>query len=250
MTGSTTDPRPDRGAAPSSGDRRRVLLAFAPYLLLSILHVAVLVVGLDDVARVSKLLLMPALGLAVVLIARPLRAAAPVLLLVAIGFSWGGDASLTFTGDLWFVVGLASFLLAHVTYIVLFLRMRRGDRRLPPWTAAYAVWYAAFLVLLGPDLDALFAPVALYGLVLGAMAALAGRLGGLIAAGGALFVVSDSVLALGRFLPGYDFAPHDLVVMSTYLAAQGFIAFGVVRTARSAPVDPRRSRRSSRAPAP
>ena len=76
MTGAMTDPRPDRGAAPGSGDRRRVLLAFAPYLLLSILHVAVLVVGLDDVARVSKLLLMPALGLAVVLIARPLRAAA------------------------------------------------------------------------------------------------------------------------------------------------------------------------------
>ena len=64
------------------------------------------------------------------------------------------------------------------------------------------------------------------------MAALAGGLGGLLAVGGALFVVSDSVLALGRFLPGYEFPPHDLVVMSTYLAAQGLIALGVVAMLR------------------
>ncbi len=90
----------------------------------------------------------------------------------------------------------------------------------------------AFLALLQPHLGGLLVPVALYGLVLGVMAAIAGGLGGLIAVGGALFVVSDSVLALGRFLPGYEFAAHDLVVMSTYLAAQGLIALGVVRVHR------------------
>ncbi|WP_159605991.1 lysoplasmalogenase [Agromyces humi] len=142
------------------------------------------------------------------------------------------------------------FLLAHVAYIALFLRTPAGTPRLPAWTACYAVWYLAFLALLGPHLGALLAPVAAYGLVLGAMAALAGRLGGLIATGGALFVVSDSVLALGRFLPGYDFGPHDVVVMSTYLAAQGFIALGVVRADLSAPADPPHSHRPSRVPAP
>ena len=187
---------------------------------------AVLVAGLDEAARATKLLLMPALALAVLLTARPLRGAVPVLLLVAIGFSWGGDALLTFPGDWWFVVGLASFLLAHVAYIVLFLRLPARGRRLPAWTIAYAAWYVAFLALLAPHLGGLLAPVALYGLVLGVMAAIAGGLGGVIAVGGALFVVSDSVLALGRFLPGYEFAAHDLVVMSTYLAAQGLIALG------------------------
>jgi hypothetical protein len=67
--------------------------------------------------------------------------------------------------------------------------------------------------------------------------------------GGALFVTSDSVLALGRFLPGYDFAPHDLVVMSTYLAAQGLIAVGVVRSVWSTPPGSHPNR-SIRAPAP
>ena len=217
---------------PEPGDRRRTLLAFAPYLVLSVVHVAVLVAGLDEAARVTKLLLMPALALAVLVTARPLRGAVPMLLLVAIGFSWGGDALLNLPGDLGFVVGLASFLLAHVTYVALFLRLPAGGRRPPVWTVAYAAWYVAFLALLQPHLGGLLLPVALYGLVLGVMAAIAGGLGGLIAVGGALFVASDSVLALGRFLPGYEFAPHDLVVMSTYLAAQGLIAFGVVRVPR------------------
>ncbi len=87
----------------------------------------------------------------------------------------------------------------------------------------------------------LLVPVAVYGAVLGTMAALAGGRGGVIAVGGALFVVSDSVLALGRFLPGYEFALHDLVVMSTYLAAQGLIAWGVLvglRAGRAATVQP------------
>ena len=215
-------------ALPEPGDRRRTLVAFALYFAVSVMHLVVLGAGFDEAARASKLLLMPALAFAVLLTARPLRGAVPVLLLVAIGFSWGGDAPLTLPGDGWFVVGLGSFLLAHVAYIALFLRLRPRRRRLPAWTIAYAVWFAAFLALLRPHLGALLVPVALYGLVLGVMAALAGGLGGIIAVGGALFVVSDSVLALGRFLPGYEFPPHDVVVMSTYLGAQALIALGVV----------------------
>ena len=113
--------------------------------------------------------------------------------------------------------------------------MCSARRRLPAWTLVYVAWYVAFLALLGSHLGALLVPVAVYGAVLAAMAALAGGRGGLIALGGALFVVSDSVLALGRFLPGYEFALHDLVVMSTYLAAQGLIAWGVVAGLRAAP---------------
>ena len=233
--GETTTERHDDVTAslPEPGNRRATLLAFAPYLVLSVVHVAVLVAGFDEAARATKLLLMPALALAVLLTARPLRGAASVrLLLVAIGFSWGGDALLNIPGDLGFVVGLASFLLAHITYVVLFLRLPARGRRLPAWTIAYAAWYVAFLALLQPHLGGLLVPVALYGLVLGVMAAIAGGLGGVIAVGGALFVVSDSVLALGRFLPGYEFAAHDPVVMSTYLAAQALIALGIVGVLR------------------
>lgn len=108
------------------------------------------------------------------------------------------------------------------------------SRRLPPaWALIYLLWYAVFLALLGPHAGALLAPVALYGLVLAAMAATAAWHGRLVAIGGALFVLSDSVLGLGRFLPGYDFPLHDLVIMTSYLAAQGLIAAGVLRILRT-----------------
>ena len=215
------------------GDRPRLLPAFLPYLVMSAVHLVVLYTGPAWAVTTTKALLMPLLVLAVVLVARPLRGAPIGLLLLAIALSWGGDVVLSLPGDLFFVVGLCLFLLGHVAYIALFSRLRPRGRRLPMWTLVYVVWYAAFLALLGPDLGVLFVPVALYGLVLGAMAALAAGIGGVVALGGALFVVSDSVLALGRFLPGYEFALHDLTVMSTYLAAQGLIALGVVRLHRA-----------------
>ncbi|GAA2039467.1 hypothetical protein GCM10009819_25720 [Agromyces tropicus] len=208
-------------------DRRRLAAAFVPYVLLAIVHLVVIQVGDAAAITATKLLLMPALAVAV-LLARPSRGVALGLLLAAIGLSWGGDALLTGRGDGWFVAGLLSFLAAHVAYVVLFLRLPANGRRLPWWTLAYGVWFAGFLALLAPGLGGLLVPVVVYGLVLGAMAALAGGLGGLVALGGALFVASDSVLALGRFLPGYDVAVHDLVVMSTYLAAQGLIVLGVL----------------------
>jgi len=216
-------------------DRGRVLAAFAPYLIASAVHLVLLYTGPDWAVTATKALLMPLLVLAVLVVARPLRGARIGVLLLALALSWAGDVVLSFPG--FFVVGLSLFLLAHVAYIALFLRRgRRGRRRpaLPAWTLMYVVWYIAFMLLLGPHLGALLLPVAVYGLVLGAMAALAGGLGGVVALGGALFVVSDSVLALGRFLPGYEFALHDLVVMSTYLAAQGLIALGIVRMPRAA----------------
>ncbi|MUN06570.1 lysoplasmalogenase [Agromyces luteolus] len=213
---------------PARADRRRLIAAFAPYVVLSLVHLVVLVGDLDAAAvTATKLLLMPALVVAVV-VARPRATSATVMLIAAIALSWVGDALLTGSGDGWFVAGLLSFLAAHLAYVVLFLRLPAAGRRLPWWTLGYAAWFAAFLALLAPGLGGLLVPVAVYGAVLGTMAALAGGLGGLVALGGALFVVSDSVLALGRFLPGYEFAAHDLVVMSSYLTAQGLIALGVL----------------------
>jgi uncharacterized membrane protein YhhN len=243
------DPAPDRAVEASTG---RLLLAFAPYLAVAIVHLVTLMAGADDAARLSKLLLMPALALAVVIALWPLRGAAAWLLLAAIVLSWGGDASLTLEGEWWFIVGLGSFLLAHLAYIALFLRLsaKAAGRRFAPWSLVYALWYLSFLALLAPHLGGLLLPVAVYGAVLGTMAALASARGPFIAVGGALFVVSDTVLALGRFLPGYEFAAHDLTVMASYLAAQGLIAWGVARSIRAgrpaqAPPPPAPGRRAS-----
>ena len=243
-----TDSAPDR--VPAAHPTRHLLGAFGLYFSVAIVHLAMIVAGADEAARVSKLLLMPALAVGVVLMLWPLRGSAAWLLLVAIVLSWGGDTSLTIEGEWWFIAGLGLFLLAHLAYIALFLRLPSTGRRFAPWSLVYAAWYLAFLALLGPHLGGLVLPVAVYGAVLGTMAALASGCGGVIAAGAALFVVSDSVLALGRFLPGYEFAAHDLTVMASYLAAQGLIAVGVVWSIRAgrlapAPSSPAPGRRAS-----
>jgi len=214
-----------------------VLPPFLPYLGLSVVHLVLLSIGPDWSVTATKALLMPALMLAVLLAAPRPRGAACRLLIVGLVFSWGGDVALSFPGDGWFTIGLGSFLAAHLVYLALFLQLSRGAgevrlrrrRRLPLWALiVYPVWFVGFLALLGPHTGALLVPVAAYGLALGAMATLAAGNGPMLATGGALFVLSDSVLGLGRFLPGYDFAGHDAVVMVSYLAAQGLIALGVV----------------------
>ncbi|MDQ2660933.1 MAG: lysoplasmalogenase [Actinomycetota bacterium] len=216
---------------------RTAIAAFTPYVVLAVVHLVMLVTGPGWAVTATKALLMPLLVVAVVIVARPVAGASvPAgirLLVLAIAFSWAGDVALSFAGTVAFVVGLGCFLVAHVVYIALFVRMPRAGRRPPIPSLVYLVWFVAFLILLGPHTGALFVPVVLYGLVLAAMAATSAWHGALVAAGGALFVLSDSLLGLGRFLPGYDFALHDLLVMSSYLAAQGLIAAGVLLKLRT-----------------
>lgn len=97
-------------------------------------------------------------------------------------------------------------------------------------TLAAAVLLVA---LLAPRLGPLLLPVIVYGLALNGMAwqaweraARVGSPGARLAAwGAALFVLSDSVLAVNRFLQ--PFAANVIVVMCTYIAAQTLIAMSV-----------------------
>ena len=203
--------------------------------------------------------LLPALVIsaALAIAAAPWALAAPLLAfvfkplatLIVIAHAWrrGGDtpavrrwvlAGLTcsLAGDvalLWpargFLPGLVSFLLAHLAYLVAFTRVQRLAAR-PLAFAAYALLAGAILWRLWPAVPAaLRAPVAAYVLCLGAMAAQAGVLalagaprGGVLALGGALFMASDTLLAVDRFAAALPLA--SLWVLATYWAAQWCIA--------------------------
>jgi uncharacterized membrane protein YhhN len=145
--------------------------------------------------------------------------------------SLAGDVFLMLRGD-WFVQGLAAFLVAHVCYIAAF---RRRARRLRPGLSAlpYALGYVLLVARLAPHVGTLVGPVSLYGAVLVGMAWCALQAwmvrrtpaAAAAAIGGLLFVASDTLLALGRFVPG---APRsEVAVMTTYIAAQLLIAWSV-----------------------
>lgn len=208
----------------------RTFVLFIPFLVASIVHLAALAVADDALASFTKPLLMLSL-LAGLLFALPRwRTQVALLASLALLFSWAGDVGIASPGELSFLIALGFFLVAHVFYIVLFLRKLRV-RRLSLWALLYLAWWVALLVILAPHIGSLLIPVAVYGLALGAMGAIALSCNRSIALGGALFVVSDTILALNKFLPGFELWQVHFLIMLSYIAAQGFIALGIIRWA-------------------
>lgn len=162
-------------------------------------------------------------------------------LLAALAGSLAGDAFLMFEG--FFIAGLASFLLAHLAYIA---RLRSdapwfADRRALAAVGAVGLVMYALLWSGGPwsgGLPAgLRAPVAAYVLAIALMVSQAlGRArvhtdpaAWRVAAGALCFMLSDTLLATDRFL--VPLPARDLLVLSTYYAAQGLMVAGLLRAA-------------------
>ena len=137
-----------------------------------------------------------------------------------------------------FLPGLVSFLLAHLAYLWAFSRsgVRLAARWLP--FLIYAALAAIILGLLWPGVPAaLRLPVLAYVLCLASMAAQAAAVAmvalqppaqpgawraGALAVGGALFLVSDALLATNRFAGPLPLA--GLWILATYSLAQVLIA--------------------------
>ncbi|RLV08155.1 hypothetical protein CTZ27_04805 [Streptomyces griseocarneus] len=206
------------------GDRavRGLRLAF---LAVCGVHLGALLAG-SALAPVTKPVLMPLLAAAV------LVRGGPRLLAAALLCGCGGDTLLGVGGDTPFLLGMGCFAAGHVCYLVLCARhgSPRGTRTYGLAAAYGAAWLVA-VVLLWPGLeDRLRVPVLLYSLLLTAMALGATRALLPVAAGGALFLLSDTLIAGG--LADWPQAPApQFWVMLTYLAAQLLLAEGLLRAA-------------------
>jgi uncharacterized membrane protein YhhN len=163
----------------------------------------------------------------------------PLLLAVALALSAIGDAFLSRDGEKTFLGGLASFLVAHLAFIALFLRAGGGIGLLAaePWRAAIAVAMVILaLVMLvalwrrvGPSLRL---PVSVYiATILGmGIAALTMNTAWVIA-GAMVFMASDGLLATEKFLasaisPHRSWMRHAVWVL--YYAAQLAITLGLL----------------------
>lgn len=160
---------------------------------------------------------------------------APLLLVGALALSAAGDAFLSRPGGSAFLAGLASFLAAHVLYILLFASSGGGIETLlsPRALLAVAILLAVFFVLrrLLPNVGAdLKLPVSVYGVAITVMGIAALTLDNwAIIAGAILFMVSDGILAWEKFLlsaGSLASAPMRYAVWITYYAAQLLIALG------------------------
>lgn len=148
--------------------------------------------------------------------------------------SLGGDMLLEWPTDL-FIFGLGAFLLAHLAYLTAYLN---DSRQLAVGALAIAALVAGsmFSLLASADLGHLLLPVALYSAVIGCMLwrALA-RLGSeqvardsawLAATGAVLFVLSDSLIGINRFVTPFDGARYA-IILTYWLGQLGIVASAV-----------------------
>jgi uncharacterized membrane protein YhhN len=165
------------------------------------------------------------------------------LILLAIFFSFLGDTVLLFEarGTLYFMLGLASFLLAHLFYIFAY-RQHRNDnvhtelQGVQRARVAFPIILAisGLVVILYPVLGALRIPVIMYAFVIVMMVLSAlfryGRTTPqsfwMVFGGALLFMVSDSLLAINKFLQPFAYASFG--IMATYCVAQFLIVRGLV----------------------
>lgn len=151
--------------------------------------------------------------------------------MLGIALSLIGDVLLMLPRDR-FVAGLASFLLAHLAYLVAFTtEVPIGTN--PALGLSLVAVAAPALWLLWPGLGTRRIPVLLYVATILLMVSQAWgwglalpTLGSMFAAAGAsLFMVSDAILAFDRFRRPIRSA--QTLIMSSYVAAQALIACSV-----------------------
>jgi uncharacterized membrane protein YhhN len=141
----------------------------------------------------------------------------------ALALGGAGDVALLGSGQIAFTLGLGSFLAGHVAWVTALRPHGTGAltiKKALPYLAAWAGLNAYLWPRTGKDRI----PVLVYSTALLATALAAADTGRAdLAAGGALFLASDALLALERFadvhLPG-----HEAVVMATYTSGQALLA--------------------------
>ncbi|MCF8381105.1 MAG: lysoplasmalogenase [Bacteroidales bacterium] len=169
------------------------------------------------------------------------------LMMIGFFFSWLGDVLLQFSNsgmelffkaETFFLFGLAAFLFTQIFYTIAF-NIPKGKNKIFT-TRIYQlililIYGFLLLWLLYNKLGDYKIPVIVYAIVIHLMLASAlnrhGKVNGvsymLVAIGAILFIASDSMIAINRFLEKFDFA--RILIMSTYILAQYLISIGSLR---------------------
>lgn len=165
------------------------------------------------------------------------------LLLAALLFSSVGDDLLLYDGNTLFLPGLGSFLVAHLFYIIFFLKIRYNNPPVPsckyPYIILNAAVVIAFFMFLLPHTGAFTLPVIIYGLtisvtvqsVIHAFHFSRQKTAFYCIAGAILFMISDSLIAVQKF--ARPFPGGDILVMLTYGLGQYGLVYGGVKYFKS-----------------
>lgn len=213
-------------------------LFFKIYIAFSIIYLVALLSGNEYLDLYLKPALIPLLGFAVYAYKRfPSRNT----LLTALAFSWIGDVILLFAdiAEIYFILGLVSFLISHIIFCTLFNKQHhtqvRNNLIFRIGCAVIVVYLVGMISFLLPTLGDLKIPVIIYAFVICTMLlfALDGFLtwskpgNKYIFIGAIIFIFSDSILAMNKFHSPIE--KSVFFIMLTYLVAQYLIVAGILK---------------------
>ncbi len=152
-------------------------------------------------------------------------------------FSFLGDVLLIGSGEIYFILGLLFFLIAHVFYIIMVLKILQKTR-LKNFIIAGIPFLLLFLVLINVLYDGLGAmkiPVIVYAMTISFFGVVSlllymqiqTKISLLLLFGVLIFIASDTILALNLFYEKLSFYP--ILIMMTYVLAQYLICRFVLK---------------------
>jgi len=130
----------------------------------------------------------------------------------------------------YFVFGLAAFLIAHIFYITVFIRKPVLEKQRSIIALVIIIYGLVLGFILVPNLGSMMIPVVVYLLVIltmGISATLGADNHFLIITGACLFILSDSIIAVNKFLTPVSFS--SFWIMTTYYSAQFCIISGSLK---------------------
>ncbi|MES2619716.1 MAG: lysoplasmalogenase [Bacteroidota bacterium] len=215
------------------------------FLFVSAIEIVAEISGNNLLRFIFKPLLMPALIMFYVSAIGGLWNRFHKQITAAFFFSWIGDVALMFVfkNENFFLVGLVGFLIAHILYAVSFSKVQDTEA-LPllsekRWVLIPLVIYmVVFLYLLVPAVNGsektqpFLIPVLIYSAAIAIMVAfsinrykrVSDKSFMLVVSGALLFMFSDSIIAINKFL--HPFPSAGIFIMVLYIAGQYLIAKG------------------------
>lgn len=209
------------------------------FLVISTFYLLLIVFGQVNIAWYFKPLLLPFL---ILVTYKSELFSTKKWLLFALIFSWIGDVVLMFAdkGELYFIFGLVGFLIAHILFIVLFIKQKSEGSYTKNWRfwlgfVIVLVYLGSMLSLLFPKLGDLKIPVSVYAFTISVMLVMAIKgyfswqkpMNLLILIGALFFVISDSILAINKFYN--PILNANFIIMFTYIVAQYCITAGILK---------------------
>ena len=157
------------------------------------------------------------------------------LTLAALLFSLLGDVLLMFAhiSSNFFIGGLLAFLMAHIMYILVFLKKKNTHKKTSILIPILLIYGLGIFYFLKDGLGDMLVPVIVYMLVILTMVITAflrhtrvSKMSfNLVFLGAIFFITSDSLLALNKFYEPFETA--GIFIMLTYAIAQYFIVLGL-----------------------